>query len=599
MRVPGGRSAAWLVCAALVAAPPWAAADEPPHATPLPASVPDWAAGAQLYAGLGDFHRAVTTSSAEAQAYFDQGMRLLWAFNHDEATRSFARAAVLDPGCAACYWGVALSVGPNYNYTHIAAARAAFAFAALQSAREHEATAAPVERDLIEALSARFPDPGAPDHAQGAARLAAYAQAMRSLAARYPADDDVQVLGAEAAMTVHAWKLWTSAGAPVEGTAEVEARLETVLARNPQHPGANHYYVHVMEASPTPGKALAAAERLRGMMPAAGHLEHMPAHIMQRVGRYEDAAEANRQGIRADRAYLASTAAPDHYEMYLVHNSVFLAYAAAMEGRKAETLAATQDVSAALPVPMLIGMGDSGWGSGAAYAALVRFGLWDELIALGPPDARLPGARAAYLYGRGFALAARGNLAPAREALAALQGLKGNVSPDMHAGENRLVDVIAVAEPVVAARIAATEYRNEEAVKLLTEATAAEDALAYDEPADWFFPVRQLLGAQLLLMGEPQAAAAVYREDLRRNPDNGWSLMGLAQALTLEGRRAEGARVAQAQARAWSHADVRLPTSAFWYAGADAASCECQHFSSLERQPRGELLGAQHEAGVD
>ena len=591
--------AAWLLCLGLVAAAAPAAADEPVHETHLPLSVAQWASGAQLYPGLGDFHRTVSSASPEAQAYFDQGLRLLWAFNHDEATRSFAKAATLDPDCAACYWGVALTVGPNYNYTHVAAPRASLAFAALQSALAHEARATPVERGLIEALAARYPDAQAPDHAGGVARLAAYAEAMRALAARFPADDDVQVLAAEAAMTVHAWKLWTSAGQPVEGTREIEARLETVLARNPQHPGANHYYVHVMEASPTPGKALAAALRLRGMMPAAGHLEHMPAHILQRVGRYEDAAEANRQGVRADRAYLASTAPPDYYGMYLVHNSTFLAFSAAMEGRKAETLAATADVIETLPVPLLVAMQDSGWSTGSQYAALVRFGLWDELIAQGPPDARLPGATAAYLYGRGFALAARGNLAPAREALAALQALKETVPAQLHAGENRLIDVIAVAEPVLGSRIAATEHRNADAVALLTEAVAAEDALAYDEPADWFFPVRQLLGAQLLLMGEPQAAEAAYREDLKRNPDNGWSLMGLSQALALQGRRAAAARVAQAQARAWSHADVRLPSSAFWYAGADSASCECQHFGSAERQPRGELLGAQHEAGID
>ncbi len=575
------------------------AADEAAHAMHLPASVADWASGAQLYPGLGDFHRTVTTASPQAQAYFDQGMRLLWAFNHDEATRSFAKAATLDPDCAACYWGVALTVGPNYNLTHVAAPRAALAFAALQSAGAHRSSASPVEQGLIEALAARYPNADAPDPAEGAARLAAYAQAMRALAARFRADDDVQVLTAEAAMTVHAWKLWTPAGEPVAGTPEIEARLETVLARNPSHPGANHYYVHLMEASPTPQKALAAALRLRGMMPAAGHLEHMPAHILQRVGRYEDAAEANRQGVRADREYLAATTPPDYYGMYLVHNSTFLAFSAAMEGRKAETLAATQDVIAEQPVPMLIGMGDSGWSAGQQYAALVRFGLWDELIAQGPPDARLPGATAAYLYGRGFALAARGDLTGARAALAALQTLKDRVPPALHAGENRLLGVIAVAEPVVAARIAATEHRNQDAVTLLTAAVAAEDALSYDEPADWFFPVRQLLGAQLLLMGDPRAAEAIYRQDLKRNPDNGWSLFGLAQALALEGRRAASARVAQAQARAWAHADVRLPASAFWYAGADTASCECQHFSSVERQPRGELLGAQHEARVD
>ena len=399
-------------------------------------------------------------------------------------------------------------------------------------------------------------------------------------------------------MTVHAWKLWSPQGQPVEGTGEIEARLERVLERNPQHPGANHYYVHVMEESPTPAKALIAAQRLRGMMPAAGHLEHMPAHIMQRLGRYEEAAEANRRGVRADRAYLASTTAPDYYGMYLVHNSAFLAFAAAMEGRKAETLSAAQDVIATLPVPMLVQMKDSGWSLGAQYAALVRFGLWDELVAVEPPDERLPGATAAYLYGRGVGLAARGNLPEARQAQAALTALGARLPPELHGGENRLIDLIAVAAPVLGARIAATEHRNSEAVALLTQAVAAEDALAYDEPADWFFPVRHLLGAQLLIAGQATRAEAVYREDLRRNPDNGWALFGLSVALQAQGRTPESEHLARQQATAWQHADVRLPASAFWYAGADTASCECQHFSSAERQPRRELLGAQHEAGI-
>ena len=588
-----------LLLAALASAPPWRArAAEHAHGAQLPTTLAAWAAGAQLYEGLGNFHRTVTTHSQAAQAYFDQGMRLTWAFNHDEATRSFAQAASLDPTCAACYWGVALTVGPNYNLTSVAPERVRVAFDALQAARAQAAAATPVEQGLIAALAARHPDAQAPDKAQAAALLAAYAQAMRALAERFPADDDVQVLTAEAQMTVHAWKLWTPQGQPVAGTAEIEARLERVLARDPQHPGANHYYVHVMEESPTPAKALPAAQRLRGMMPAAGHLEHMPAHILQRLGRYEEAAEANRRGVRADRAYLASTTAPDYYGMYLVHNSAFLAFAAAMEGRKAETLSAAQDVIATLSVPMLLQMKDSGWSLGAQYAALVRFGLWDELVAVEPPDQRLPGASAAYLYGRGVGLAARGNLTEARQAQTSLEALGAGLSQELRAGENRLVDLIAVAEPVLAARIAATEQRHEAAVALLRQAVAAEDALAYDEPADWFFPVRHLLGAQLLIAGDASAAEKVYREDLQRNPDNGWALFGLSLALKAQARNRESEQVARQQAAAWQHADVRLPASAFWYAGADTASCECQHFASAEGQPRGELLGAQHEAGI-
>jgi tetratricopeptide (TPR) repeat protein len=573
-------------------------ADHTPEVAHTPATLADWARGARLYEGLGNFHRTLSTSSVQAQAYFDQGMRLLWAFNHDESTRSFARAAQLDPACAACFWGVALTVGPNYNLPSTEDNRARVAWDALKEAQKHAAASSAVEQALIGALAARYPDPRAPAAADAEAILKAYAEAMQRVAARFPADDDVQVLCAEAQMTVHAWKLWTPDGRPVAGTPEIEARLEAVLARAPDHPGANHYYIHGMEASPTPQKAVAAAERLRGMMPAAGHLEHMPAHIMQRVGRYEEAAEANRRGVAADNAYLARTVPPDYYAMYLAHNHAFLAYSAAMEGRKAETLSAAQDLAGTLPMAMLLAMKDSGWGLAEQYAALVRFGLWDELIALQAPDTRLPGLSAGYLYGRGVGLAARGRVDEARQMLAELHALGVAVPADTLAGYNPLRDIIAVAEPIVAARIAASERRDADAVTLLERAVAAEDALAYDEPADWFFPTRHLLGAQLLLTGQPAAAAKVYAEDLKRNPRNGWSLFGLMLVARAQGKTQEAARWANEQQVAWQHADVRLPGSAFWYAGADTASCECQHFVSGKGQPGGELLGPQHEARV-
>jgi tetratricopeptide (TPR) repeat protein len=585
-----------LADAAPPAAPVAAASSTHPMAHPaadLPDDVAGWARGAQLFTGLGDFHRAISTSSAEAQSYFDQGMRLLWAFNHDEATRSFAKAAELDPRCAACYWGVALTVGPNYNVPSMTALRAAVAWEALQQAQQHAATSSAVEQALIGALASRYPGPQALAGEELSGALSAYAAAMRAIAARFPDDDDVQTLCAEAQMNVHAWKLWRPDGQPAPGTLEIESRLEAVLRRDPGHPGANHYSIHVMEASPHPEAALASAERLRGLMPAAGHLEHMPAHIMQRVGRYEDAAEANRKGVAADEAYLRVAAAPDYYAMYLAHNYAFLAYAAAMEGRKAETLAAVQGVVRAIPLDMELAMGSSGWNLTQQYAALVRFGLWDEMIALAPPDARAPGLVAGYLYARGVALAARGRIAEAQQSLDALHTL-GAQTPREY-----LRRVLQVAEPVVAARIAATEGRGDAAIELLTQAVAAEDRLDYNEPADWFFPVRHLLGAQLLIAGKGAAAERVYRADLRRNPANGWALFGLAAALRAQHRAKPAAQVMEEFATSWRQADVRLVASAFWFAGPDTTSCECQRQASGERQPRGELLGPQHEARVD
>jgi tetratricopeptide (TPR) repeat protein len=505
-------------------------------------------------------------------------MRLVWAFNHDEAARSFAQAARLDPACALCYWGVALAVGPNYNRNSMDAVRAQVAQEALREAQANAAHASPIEQGLINALAARYPDaqpigPGNLDAVQSA-----YAQAMEKLAARYPEDLDVQTLCAEAQMNIHAWKLWTAAGHPVPGTLAIAARLESVLQRDPQHPGANHYYIHVMEASPRPQAALPAALRLRDMMPAAGHLDHMPAHILERMGRYEEAAEANRAAVRADLAYLKSGNPAEHYAMYLVHNYRFLVYAASMEGRKAESLTAAQDLFDAQPLSMQLEMGGSGWSSSDRYGVLVRFGLWDELIAMNPPDPQARGATAAYLFGRGVALAARGRNDEAQRSLDELISLTKEV-PD----SGQLGSLMRIAQPVVAARIAATAGRNTQAVSLLKEAVAAEDALPYDEPPSWFFPARHLLGAQLLIAGQGRAAEAVYREDLRRNPHNGWSLYGLEGALRQQGKAREAAQIEPELERAWQHADVRLEGSAFWFAGPDTSNCECQRSPSVHR----------------
>ena len=276
-------------------------------AAAAPATLAQWADAAQLFDGLGGFHRKVTTDSNDAQAYFDQGMRLLWAFNHDEATRSFAKAAQLDPGCAMCFWGVALTVGPNYNMPMMAEPRARVAWAALQQAKLRAPGTTPVEQALIAALADRYPNALPLDPSNERPVLTAYARTMRDVAGRFPDDSDVQTLTAEALMNVNAWKLWSLDGAPAAGTEEIVTRLEGVLAKDPRHPGANHYYIHAVEASSHPERAMAAAERVHGMMPAAGHLEHMPAHILQRVGRYADAAEANRNGANADLAYYAKT----------------------------------------------------------------------------------------------------------------------------------------------------------------------------------------------------------------------------------------------------------------------------------------------------
>jgi tetratricopeptide (TPR) repeat protein len=528
-----------------------------------PASVAQWAQGAQLFAGLGDFHRAITTTSPLAQQYFDQGMRLLWAFNHDEAARSFAQAAQLDPQCASCWWGLALTVGPNYNLPVMAQERARVAAEALALAQGNAARARPVEQALIAALARRYPDARPLDEAGAAPVLAAYADAMREVAARFPDDLDVQTLCAESLMNLNAWKLWTPDGRPAAGTAQIQAMLERVMERDPRHPGANHYYVHTMEASPHPERALAAAERLRGLMPAAGHLEHMPAHILQRVGRYEEAAEANRRGAGADQAYLDLMQPPDYYTMYTAHNYQFLAYSTAMEGRKEETLDAVRNARRVMSDDRLLQMPGSDWPLAEEYAALVRFGLWDRMLQRPAPDPKLAAATGGWLYGRGVALAAKGRVDEARQVADELKTLAASLPADTPAGMNTTRDVLAIALDVVQARIAAAQQQRGEAIAVLREAAAREDRLAYNEPKDWFFPVRHLLGAQLLQAGQAADAEAVYREDLRQNPANGWALFGLAEALKQQHQPDDAAQVLRQFRQAWRHSDIVLRSSAF------------------------------------
>jgi tetratricopeptide (TPR) repeat protein len=537
------------------------------HATLMPqapATVADWARGAMLFDGLGNAHRAVTTSVPEAQRYFDQGLRLMWAFNHDEATRSFAKAAALDPDCASCYWGVSLTVGPNYNLPFLIEERAKVASEALGLARVHLSHASPVEQALIAALGKRYPSAQPLDTATLQPVLVAYAEAMKEVAQQFPQDLDVQTLYAESLMNVHAWKLWSAEGKPAAGTEQIVSTLESVLARDPQHPGANHYYVHTMEASPHPEKAVASAERLRNLMPSAGHLVHMPAHIMQRIGRYEEAAEANRRGAAADLSYVGRTQPLDYYPvMYTAHNYQFLAASAAMEGRRSEAVAAADSSRRVVSDEMLIAMPGADWYIAEMYTARIRFGLWGEILAMTAPNPKLASLTGGHFYARALALSALGRLDEARATLGKLQALIATVPADTPAAMNTVKDVLGIGTLIVQARIAAAERHPDEAVQLLQQAVQAEDKLAYNEPKDWLFPVRHVLGAQLLQVNKASEAEAVYRDDLRLNPGNGWALYGLSAALKAQGKTKEAAQCAQQFVAAWKHADVTLTASAY------------------------------------
>lgn len=549
-------------CAGGSAAPPSpAAAAARPPPSPIPASVLALAQGAQLFDDLGSLTRPVGAASSEAQRFFDQGLRLAYGFNHDEATRSFARAAEIDPGCAACLWGVAWTLGPNYNVPMLPD-RAQAAWDALQAARERAAQSHPVEQALIAALATRYRGPQPLDPAGQQPMNEAFARAMREVATAHPEDDDVQVIFAESMMDVNPWRLWSLDGKPAPGTEEIVATLERVLARSPQHPGANHYFIHAVEASGNPERAVPAAERLPGLMPAAGHIVHMPAHIFQRVGRYADASEANRRAVRADEAYLAKTRAPGYYPMYLGHNHGFLAYSASMLGRSAESLRAARAATKAIPPEMLDMMPGMDFFAAEQLLVMVRFGMWKALLSEPRPPEKYPNLTGLWLHARGMALASTGRTREAQAAMRELRSLATKLPPDLLAGQNPASAMCRLGADAIEARLAERARRWTPAIAAWQRAVVQEDGFAYNEPADWFYPMRHYLGAALLDARKPKEAEAVFAEDLKRNPGNGWALYGLSAALSAQGKKAEARAARQKFQDAWKDADIRLNRAA-------------------------------------
>jgi tetratricopeptide (TPR) repeat protein len=531
-------------------------------ATTLPASTSALAEGAALLDGLGSHHRAVT-ASPDAQRYFDQGLRLTYAFNHDEAARSYAEGAVIDPSCAMCFWGAALTLGPNYNVPMLPD-RAKAAWDAIERARAlstgASAKATPVEQALIGALAKRYKGPEPLDPEKMQPQSVAYADAMRDVAKKFPNDLDVQVLFAESMMDVNPWKLWSLDGKPAEGTEEIVATLEGVLARDANHPGANHYLIHAVEAG-RPEKAVASAERLGGLMPGAGHIVHMPAHIFQKLGRYADASAANEKAVLADQAYMKKVKPPGYYPMYLGHNYGFLSFSASMEGRSAVSLAAARSSATAMPPAMMDMMPGMDFFIAEPILAMVRFGRWDELLAEPRPDKKYLVLTGFWLHGHGMALAAKGRLDDAKGDHKALVALAAAAPKELTAGNSPAKDMFALAAKVLEARIATLE-KKKDALSLWEEAVKIGDGLAYSEPDDWFYPVRHFQGAALLVARKAKDAEAVYSEDLRRHPHNGWALFGVWKALEAQGKTNDAATAKSDFEKAWANADVKLTTSA-------------------------------------
>jgi tetratricopeptide (TPR) repeat protein len=520
--------------------------------TPLaPAQKP-----AVLFSGLGSHHHPIQTASPQAQKFFDQGLILIFGFNHEEAFRSFEAAAALDQRAPMPHWGMALALGANYNDPEPEAERLKKAHAEVEKALVLSDGGAENERAYAEALSRRYVvDPGSAEKAKLARD---YAAAMREVSARYPDDLDAATIYAESLMNLHPWKLWKSDGTPGPDTLEIVAVLESVLKRDPSHPGANHYYIHAVEASRQPEKALVSAARLETLVPSAGHLVHMPAHIYMRTGDYLAAEKSNAAAAEVDRQYIRETGAQGFYPaMYYDHNVHFQSSAAAMAGRYAEAKKAGDALfAAALP-----GVGEMAmleqYLLQPTFVAL-RFRKWNEILQMPDPGPTLPLFRATWLYARAMAAAAAGDSEKAEVIREAFVLARDALPPGTLGGpQNSGAALLAIASSVLDARIAEAKGDRETALASWEKAVAAEDALAYDEPPPWYYPVRESLGAALLRDGQAGEAERVFRADLERNPRNGRSLFGLWKSLEAQKKSAD-AEWARAQFEtAWKVADTK------------------------------------------
>ena len=510
-----------------------------------------------LMAGLGNLHHPVSTNNAQAQQFFDQGLRLIYAFNHDEAARAFQRAAELDPKLAMAQWGIAEAVGPNYN-DPASEERFKQAHAAIQKAVDLSANASPSERDYIQAMAKRFPADPKADLRKAAED---YRDAMRDLMKKYPDDLDAATLFAEAAMNLHPWGLWHPDGTPEAGTEEIVATLESVIKRDPNHLGAVHYYIHSVEASPDPQRALAAATRLAALAPAAGHIVHMPAHIYVRTGDFDAAVKTNEAAAAADRAYIQSSGVQGMYPaMYYSHNLHFIAAAASMNGNYAKASKAAAMLATHVG-PYVKGMPDLEAFLTIPMAVDVRFQKWNEILRMPQPPAERKMTTTYWHFARGMALAGTGKLADAETEHKTLVAIRDATPPEAIFAmpfNNKTKDVLTIAVDVLGAKIATAKKDNAGAVALLREAVAVQDKLNYGEPPDWFSPVRESLGAALLMSGNAPEAEKTFREDLERNPRNPRSLFGLHQALQAQGRTYDAQFVEKEFRTSWKSADTSL-----------------------------------------
>jgi tetratricopeptide (TPR) repeat protein len=517
--------------------------------------------GAGIYPGFTGYARKVTTASPQAQRWFDQGIQLLYGFNHDEAIRSFERAAKADPSCAMAWWGAAYARGLHINNPEMKEEQSRLADEAARKAEAALDDESAVEQALVRATRQRYEWPAPKDRRPLDEK---YAAAMEAVWHRFPDDPDVSTLYAESLMNLQPWDLWTGAGVPKGRTLEVVAVLERTLSKAPKHPGANHLYIHAIEASPWPERGVVAAERLLELVPGSGHLVHMPSHIFIRVGRFADAAASNERAIRADEAYFALAPKPDFYSLYFLHNVHFLAYAAMMEGRYQVAMDAARRIEKQIPPEFLknyVTMADGFMPT--ALHVMVRFGKWGAILAEPePPSWRLL-TRAERHFARSVAFSALGRVKDARREIELLDEVAKGLADEWKVHNNSAKEVVAIARLMAEAELDYREGRSARAFELLRKAVSLEEALRYDEPPGWMQPVRHALGALLLADGRAAEAEEVYRADLARHPKNAWSLLGLRQALQKQGKAREADALAGDVQRAWARADVSPVASCY------------------------------------
>ena len=527
---------------------PSIAQDHAAHSQPKPAT---------LMTGVGNAHHPVSTSSPEAQKFFDQGLRLIYAFNHDEAARSFQRAAELDPKLAIAYWGIAEAVGPNYN-DPASEDRFKQAHDAIQKAVDLSSNASPAEQAYIQAMAKRFPPDPKADLRKAAED---YHHAMREVSKKYPDDLDAATLFAESGMNLHPWGLWHVDGTPEAGTEEIVATLESVIRRDPNHLGAIHYYIHATEASPNPERALAGANRLAALAPNAGHIVHMPAHVYIRTGDYEAAVKTNEEATAVDRAYIKASGAQGIYPMmYYSHNLQFIAMCASMIGNYEEAKK-NADMLVANVGPHVKDMPPLEGFMTIPMAVEVRFHRWNDILAMPQPDPAMKITTGFWHFARGMALAGTGKLSEAEAEYKIVSEAEQNTPPDMVFAmpiNNKAKDIMKISENVLGSKIAIARKDYPQAISLLTAAVAIQDTLKYGEPPDWFFPVRESLGGALLMNGDAAGAEKVFRADLDRNPRNPRSLFGLQQTLKALDRNYDAGFVENEFRDSWKGGEVKI-----------------------------------------